>query len=109
MNDYQDWNEKLSKKMNYYHKLYTRFMKRYTAEPVNDMESPYSIDVTKHLINYDESNPKTRFIHVDMAAMDAETLAIVKLFEDMKQKKGYSGMYHSIDKIHLNSLDKFSL
>ena len=99
MNDYKAWNEKLAKKMNYLHKLYKRFIKKYhlkepefieperkathVKEPSLCKNTVYSADIQKHLINYDESEAHTRFMHIDMAAIDAETLSIVKLFEEM--------------------------
>ena len=48
-----------------------------------DQHITYSSDIAKHLLKYEENETKTRFVHYDMGAFEAETIAIVNLFEDM--------------------------
>lgn len=90
MSDYASWNEKLGKKMNYFHKIYKRFIKKYgikefeyTDTVSKDQGIKYSSDIEKHLISYSSEDNKTRFVHYDIAALDSETLATVRLFEEM--------------------------
>jgi len=90
MNDYQAWNEKLAKRMNSFHKKYKRFIKGYGIKDHAYIEFkhenrkvPYSANITKHLLGYDNSDPSVRFTHVQMNEMNSETLSIANIFEEM--------------------------
>lgn len=110
MNDYQVWNEKLSKKINNLHKLYKRFIRKYEIKglkgsedsitpategiKIEDMMSrdqgiTYSSDIAKHLLKHDNVS-KARFVHYDMFAIESDTISIVNLFEDMEGKNPFS-------------------
>lgn len=85
LKDYQAWNEKLARKINYMHTLYKRFVNRYALrqpqpETQNLRATDYSGDIMKHLINYCEDTD-VRFFHEDMKSFDTEILSIVQLFE----------------------------
>ncbi|CAI2365661.1 unnamed protein product [Moneuplotes crassus] len=104
MNDYQPWNEKLAKKINYLHILYKRFIKKYGLKELTEEEKAnipnevlyqmeditskdsgitYSSNIRTHLLDPQENEPDVRFVHYDMSAFTAETLSTVTLFEDM--------------------------
>ena len=85
--EYKSWNDKLARKMNYMHKLYKRFINRYSLKQPfmedKELDPDFSGDIMKHLINYQE-DCNIRFLHDDMKIMDPEILAIVQLFEDLE-------------------------
>jgi hypothetical protein len=112
MSDYASWNDKLGKKMNYLHKIYKRFIKKYgikefeyTDTVSKDQEIKYSSDIDKHLLNYNSEDKKTRFVHYDMAAMEAETLSTVKLFEEMEGQNPFTTKIDN-EIIALNEISK---
>ena len=95
MKEYKNWNEKLARKMSFMHKLYKRFIVKYDLkwgklQDENSKDTGYSSEILKHLINYDETDCSMRFLHEDMKIFDSETLAIVKLFEEMDGRNPFT-------------------